>query len=149
MRRILLLATLLTLLTALPAAAGKVSKKASFELDTWWNIEVTDGPVTIHRLRLERQGGFTKSKIFRPGNNKFLDTVQFQIEYSNSSTNDWDADINLYWKDAEGNVIDGYEGEEDLNEEERHEVQTVTLSTLKYGLERARTIEIEISFHPE
>lgn len=146
--------TLLLILTlaatlALPTFASDIEKNVSFELDRWYDIEVTEGPVTIHRVRLEKQSGVTKSSFFRPGNNEYLQTVQIQIEYSNDSSKDWEAELDIHWKDANGEIIDGYQDEEGLDEGDRHDITTVTLSTLKYGLKKAKKLHIEMSLHPD
>lgn len=134
----------------LPARAGKVDRKVPFVLDQWVDLGVTDGPVTIHRVRLERQSGsVTKSSFLRPGNTEYLATVRIVIEYSHDGTKDWDADLDIAWLDGAGEVIDGYRDEENLDRGSRRETATVTLSTLKYGLARAKSFRIGIEFHPE
>lgn len=151
-RTVLLLPLVLgTLLAApLPARAGKIDRKVPFVLDQWVELGVTDGPVTIHRVRLERQSGsVTKSSFLRPGNTEYLATVRIVIEYSHDGTKDWDADLDIAWLDGAGEVIDGYRDEENLDRGSRRETATVTLSTLKYGLARAKSFRIGIEFHPE
>ena len=130
--------------------AGEINKSVPFVLDEWIKLEISDGPVTIHRFRIEKKkGGITKSKLMRPGNAEFLETIQIQIEYSNKSSRDWEADMDITWIDANGKTIDGYRDDEDLDDEEQYDQATVMLSTLKYGLERAKTLKIHISFEPE
>ncbi len=109
----------------------------------------TDGPVTLHRIRLVREGGITKSSFMRPGNSQYLADVQIQLEYTNDSTNDWEAKFDLEWLDSAGVAIDGYRGQEGLDSEKRHDEQTVTLSTLKYGIDRAKKLRIRIDFQPD
>lgn len=141
---------LLTLGSTAPAEAGTVSKSLPFQLDQWIPLDVTDGPVTLHRIRIrEVRGGLTKSKVFRPGNDEYLKTVQIELEYSNTEKRDWEADLDIRWLDAQGEPIDGYHDDEGLDEDERHDETTVTLSTLKYGLDRAKKLEIEIEFHAD
>lgn len=144
--RTLLALTLLAALCTLPASAGNVSKDFPFELDTWYDLDVTDGPVTLHRVRVERQDGNVKSRIFRPGNSKFSETVQIQVEYTNTSEKDYEAEIDIVWVDAQGNEIDGYRDEEGIDEDEKKDEMTMTLSTLKYGLEQAKTLKVNIDF---
>lgn len=141
----------LALAAALPVAAfaGTVEKSVPFALDQWIELASTDGPVTLHRVRLVRQGGVTKSSFMRPGNNKYLADVQIQLEFTNDSTNDWEAQFAIEWVDGDGKVIDGYEGDEGLESEQRHEQQTVTLSTLKYGLDKAKKLKIRIDTNPD
>lgn len=133
-----------------PARAGKIDRKVPFVLDQWVELGVTDGPVTIHRVRVERQSGsVTKSSFLRPGNTEYLSTVRIVVEYSHDGTKDWDADLDIAWLDGAGEVIDGYRDEENLDRASRRETATVTLSTLQYGLSRAKSLRIGIEFHPE
>ena len=139
----ILLTALLAAVLAAPATAGEVEKSVPFELEKWHELEVTDGPLTLHRIRVTELSG-VKSTIFRPGNSEYLTDVQVQIEYSNPSEDDVEADVEIHWLDAQGRIIDGYDDEEDFDDEERHEEQTITLSTLKYGLEVADTLRFTI-----
>jgi hypothetical protein len=142
--------TSLALIVAISAFAGApVDKTASFELGTWVTLEHTEGPVVLHRIRVvEQAGAITKSTIFRPTGSEYLRTVQIQIEYSNSATRDWKAVLLVEWLDADGKVIDGYRGSESLDDRESHDITTITLSTLRYGLDRARTLKIFIEPRP-
>ena len=126
-----------------------MEKNVPFKLDQWIELASTDGPVTLHRMRLVRQGGVTKSSFMRPGNNKYLADVQIQLEFTNDSTNDWEARFAIEWLDGDGKVVDGYEGDEGLDSEKRHEQQTVTLSTLKYGIDKAKKLTIRIDTNPD
>ena len=146
--RPLRLALAAAILLPLATFAGTVEKDVPFKLDQWIELASTDGPVTLHRVRLVRQGGVTKSSFMRPGNNKYLDDVQIQREFTNDSSNDWEARMSSEWLDGEGKPIDGYQGEEGLDSEQRHDQQTVTLSTLKYGLDRAKKLKISIDTNP-
>jgi hypothetical protein len=132
------------------AAAADVERSVAFELDHWYDLGVTSGPVTFHRVRIVRQtGSLTKSTFFRPGNTQYLATVQLQIEYSNSEKRDWKANLDVAWVDGDGTPIDGYKGDEGLDGEESHGKVTVTLSTLEYGLARARKLKLAISSEPD
>lgn len=140
----------LALLTwTLPASAGEVEKNLNFALDQWIDLNSTDGPVTLHRIRIVRQGGVTKSKFMRPGNSEHLEDVQIQVEFSNDSSKDWEMRLNVEWSDSSGEVIDGFNDTEGLDSESRHDDQTVTLSTLKYGIEKAKKLKIGIKFYPD
>ncbi len=132
-----------------PASAGTAEKTTSFKIGEWIDLASTDGPVTLHRLRLVREGGITKSTFMRPGNSQYLTDVQIQLEFTNDATRDWEARYSVEWLDADGQVIDGYQGNEGLDSEKRHDQQTVTLSTLKYGLERAKKLKIRIDYNPD
>ena len=143
------LALAAVILLPLATFAGTVEKNVAFKLDQWIELASTDGPVTLHRVRIVRQGGVTKSSFMRPGNNKYLSDVQIQLEFTNDSTNDWEARFAIEWLDGDGKVIDGYEGDEGLDSESRHEQQTVTLSTLKYGIDKAKKLKIRIDTNPD
>jgi hypothetical protein len=151
MRTLRKLTIALALMTLLPAAtyAGTAEKTVPFALDQWVDLASTDGPLTLHRVRIVRQGGVTKSSFMRPGNSKFLEDVQIQIEFTNDSSNDWEARVAIEWLDAEGRTIDGYDGKESLDSEQRHDQQTITLSTLKYGVEKAKKLKIRIDTNPD
>ena len=145
-------ALMFAVLFALPASAlpaGELTKSVPFALEEWTELQEVDGPVTLHRVRLARQAGLTKSKLFRPGQSRFLEDVQIQLEFSNDSTKDWEAHLKVEWLDTDGTVIDGYDESEGLDSEARHEVQTVTLSTLRYGVARAKTLRLSITFYPD
>lgn len=128
-----------------PSAAGEVQREFPFELDKWYDLDVTEGDVTVHRIRVERLKGNVKSKIFRPSNSEFSVTVQIQIEYTNDAKRDYEADLDIVWVDANGNEIDGYRDDEDMDEEESDEM-TAAFSTSKYGLEQAKTLRVGIEW---
>ena len=56
----------------------------TLKLGEWVELASTDGPVTLHRIRLVREGGITKSTFMRPGNSQYLADVQIQLEYTNA-----------------------------------------------------------------
>ena len=132
-------------------SAAKIEKDVPLELDRWIELESKDGPVTIHRIRIEKQkGDVTKASFIRPGNTQFLDTVRILVEYSNRDKNkDWEADLDITWLDGSGEEIDGYRDDENVNNDESHEEISVTLATLRYGLRRGKTLRIRIDYHPE
>ncbi len=135
-------------LAAGPSAAETIEKSFPFELDTWYDIEVEDGPAIIHRIRVASVDGNFKSRVFRPGTKKdgMVRDVQIQVEYSNDSSKDIDTDLEVFWLDAQGRKIDGYEGEEDMDEEQRRDKMTALRSTLVYGLDVAKTLSVKIRF---
>ncbi len=148
-RRILLVTYLGFFLACGALWAREVERKVPFALDRWIELKVNDGPVTLHRIRLANLRTSLKSKTIRPGNEEYLQDVRIELEYSNESSSDWEARISLIWRDEDGHVIDGYNDTEQLHDERRYEVATVTLSTLRYGLERARRLELSIRFYRE
>lgn len=141
------LAGILALGTRVDAAGFQ--RTVPFALDQWIPIDLKDGPVTIHRVRIERKSRGFKSTVTRPGNSQFAQDVQIQIEYSNTSTTDWDVRGKIVWLDAADATIDGYEGSEDLDEEESHDVASMLFSTLRYGLDKARKLRIELEVVPD
>ena len=149
-RSILLLIAVAAIVMPQATQAGEVNTTVNFALDKWYDLNVTEGPVTLHRIRIAKQSGpLNKSVFARPGNDEFLETIQIQLEYSNDSKDDWEAYIDLALLDADGNAIDGYKDEEGLGDGERHDQATVTLSTLKYGMARAKKMRLAISCERE
>jgi hypothetical protein len=149
-RPLLAIAALVSLAHAAPARAGSFDQSFAFELDKWYALESQEGPVTLHRIQIARQRGLiTKSTVFRPGNQEFLSSVEIRLEYSNTATHDWKAKLKLAWLDADGKEIDGYDGSEDLDEKESHELVTIKLATIRYGLERAKKLRVVIEYRPE
>ncbi|MBI4915311.1 MAG: hypothetical protein HY825_05635 [Acidobacteria bacterium] len=137
---------------AAPAAAAewKVGKEVPFELGTWIDLAVTDGPATLHRIRVaEYSGAFKASDLMRPLSPDYMKTVRIELEYSNAATRDWAARMVVEWFDADGTLIDGYNGEETLDDRESHDLDTVTWATLKYGLARAKTLKVKIDMHAD
>jgi len=139
------LLALLSLLLAATATAATINKDFPFEVDKWYDLDVVDGEVTIHRVRIEVQSGNVKSRIFRPSNSEFSTTVQIQVSYTNDKSKDVEADIDIVWLDQAGKEIDGYRDEEDMDEDESDKM-TMTFSTSKYGLEVAKTLRVRIDF---
>jgi len=133
----------LSLFATLPAAAVEIETDFPFELDKWYDLDFEDGPVTLHRVRVVAQKSNVKSRLFRPSNSEFSETVQIQVEYTNTADKDYEADIDIVWVDAKGNEIDGYRDEEGIDEDE-HDEMTMTFSTLRYGLEQAKTLRVKI-----
>jgi hypothetical protein len=140
-----------TAVVSVPAEGAPLQRTVAFVLDQWVDIGFVDGPVTIHRLRIERKSGLKgfKSVLTRPGNSQFLQDVQIQIECSNTSTADWEVAAKIAWVDSGDAVIDGYEGREEVGEGESHELATMLFSTLKYGLDQARRLRVELEIVPD
>lgn len=129
--------------------AAEVVKTYDFVVDEWNEIGETDGPVALHRIRIDRkEGRLTKATLARPYNQSYLEPVRFQLEYSNGSSEKWRARVTVRWLDEEGRIIDGFSANEDLGKKSAHKVAQASVSTLKYGLERAKTLEVEVRFEP-
>ncbi len=127
-----------------PVAAETIEDKVPFELDTWYDIDVEDGPVTVHRIRVRLLKAGVKSKIFRPGKSQYTSDVRVEIEYTNEASRDYEAKLSVHWLDEDGNIIDGVVAKEDFDDDERHETTSNTLSTLTYGLDVAKYLEYDI-----
>lgn len=143
-----LIFALVCLLSPLFAGADEVDKKFPFELDKWHDVNYEDGPFQIHRVRVALIESNIKSRMFRPGSKKdgMVQDVQIQVEYSNDSSRDIEAKLEIFWLDAKGRKIDGYSGKEDMDEDERRELMTALRSTLVYGLDVAKTLSVKILF---
>lgn len=145
---LLLIAFLAAGLLVPNAGAETIERDFPFELDEWYTLDVSDGPLTLHRIRVAAIKSNFKSRVFRPGlkGDPMVRDVQIQIEYSNDSSKDVEAQLEIFWLDSKGRRIDGYEGEEDMDEEERHDEMTALRSTLVYGLEVAKTLSVKITY---
>ena len=53
----------LILASASPADAGSVSKSVPFQLDEWIELDATDGPVTLHRIRIREVGRMSPTTL--------------------------------------------------------------------------------------
>jgi hypothetical protein len=150
LNRLLALAILAVASAAAPAAAQPtVDKNLPFELDKWYELNVKEGPITLHRLRLERQGGVPLKARVTGGDDDFRVPVKVEIEYSNVSSTDWKAVVRITWLDEQGQVIDGYNGTSGLDEKKDFDRSGGTVVTLKYGLAHARKLRVLISARPE
>ena len=135
-------------LAAIPAGAQtSVNRTVPFELDKWFELGVKEGPITLHRLRLIRQGGGMRSRVM--GENEYATGVKVELEYSNVASTDWKAAFRVVWSDDAGDPIDGYTGTADLDEKKEYERAGGTVSTLKYGLMHARKLKIGLDVKPE
>ncbi len=130
------------------ASAGEIDTSFPFVLDEWIEINYEEDGLKIQRIRVETIESNFKSRVFRPGlkNDPLIQDVQIQVEYSNDTTRDVEADLEIFWVDAKGERIDGYAGEEDMDEGERNEEMTALRSTLVYGLDAAKKLEVKIKF---
>jgi hypothetical protein len=143
------IAGVVVLLGAGAARAGEFEKQVPFAFDQWFDLNSHDGSATLHRIRIVREKQSAKSRIMRPGNSEYLQDVQIQLEYTNEASRDWEVGMKVEWLDEAGKPIDGYNDDENLDSDSRHDQATVTLSTLKYGLERAKTLSIKLDYHAE
>jgi hypothetical protein len=135
---------------ARPAAAQTtVDKTVPFELDKWYELGVKEGPITLHRLHLERQGGVPLKARVAGGDDEFRAPVKAELEYTNASSTDWKAVVRITWLDERGDVIDGYNGSVELDEKKDFDRVGGTVVTLKYGLAHARKLRLLINVRPD
>lgn len=133
---------------AVPAEAQtSVNRTVDFEFDRWYDLNVKEGPVTLHRLRLEREGSGLRDKI--AGGGEFKVGVKVQLEYSNEASRDWDASFHVVWMDDSGEPIDGYTSTEELEENKKFERAGGSVTTVKYGLARAKKLKIVVNVKPD
>ena len=145
-----ILAAVLLVAAGVGVASGEeVVKTYEFAVDEWFEIGSSDGPVTLHRIRIDRkEDRLTKSMLARPYNQQYLEPIRFQLEYTNGSSEKWRARITVRWLDEEGRIIDAFSANEVMAKKSAHKVAQASVSTLKYGLERAATLEVEVRFEP-
>ncbi len=137
-------------LVAPAAAQTLVDKTLPFELDKWYELKATDGPITLHRLRLERQGGGgLKARVTRGADEEYAAPVKVELEYSNAASTDWRAVFRITWVDDAGETIDGYNGSHQLDEKKDFARTGGTVTTLKYGLAKARRLRVLLSVKPD
>src|SRR4051812_83653 len=109
LNRLCALAILAVAALAAPAAAQTaVDKTLPFEVDKWYDLGVKEGPITLHRLHLERQGGVPLKARVAGEADEFRVPVKVELEYSNAASTDWKAVMRITWLDEQGIVIDGY-----------------------------------------
>ncbi|MDX1501814.1 MAG: hypothetical protein R3325_05580 [Thermoanaerobaculia bacterium] len=145
------LAAILLIFTLAPGQlhAGVLTRTYDFVTDDWLEIDETDGPITLHRIRLEPQKGrLTKATLARPHNQEYLQPLVVQLEYTNGSDRKWRARVSVRWLDEEGRIIDGIGANETLDKKSAKKLVEVSLSTLKYGVARAETLEVSIHYDP-
>ncbi|HEV7500331.1 MAG TPA: hypothetical protein VGQ33_10025 [Vicinamibacteria bacterium] len=143
-------ALLATTALAIPASAQSVDKTLPFELDHWYELNVKDGPITLHRIHLERlSGGGLKARVTHAADEEYTVPVKIELEYSNASSTDWKAALRVTWVDENGEAIDGYTGNHQLDEKKDFDRTGGTVTTLRYGLAHARKLKLLISVRPD
>ena len=142
--------TLLAAVLAAPASAQtSVDKTVPFELDKWYELNVKEGPITLHRIRLERSGGGGLKARVTGGEDEYRIPVKVELEYSNASSSDWRAVFRISWVDDGGEAIDGYNGSHELEEKKDFSRAGGTVTTLRYGLVRARKVRFLLNVKPD
>ncbi|HVS14176.1 MAG TPA: hypothetical protein VMV46_09645 [Thermoanaerobaculia bacterium] len=143
----LLGALLGALASASTASAQTVDESFPFELERWYRIEHTSGPVTIHRLRLTHtQGGFA-SRLKR--DDRYQQQVTLELEFSNQGDADWKCQAEVEWLDEAGLVIEGVTSKLELDDRKQNDIRRESKVVLRYGLQRARTLHIKLRLDPD
>jgi hypothetical protein len=138
-----------TVLAAPASAQTSVDKTVPFELDKWYELNVKEGPITLHRIRLERTGGGGLKARVTGGEDEYRVPVKVELEYSNISSTDWKAVFRVSWMDEGGETIDGYNGSHQLDEKKDFDRTGGTVTTLRYGIGRARKLRLLINVKPD
>jgi hypothetical protein len=138
-----------TVLTAPASAQTSVDKTVPFELDKWYELNMKEGPITLHRIRLERTGGGGLKARVTGAEDEYRVPVKVELEYSNVASSDWRVVFRVSWVDDGGEAIDGYNGSHQLSEKKDFERTGGTVTTLRYGIGRARKLRLLLSVKPD
>jgi len=138
-----------TVLAAPASAQTSVDKTVPFELDKWYELNVKEGPITLHRIRLERAGGGGLKARVTGGEDEYRAQVKVDLEYSNVASADWRVVFRISWLDDGGETIDGYNGSHELEEKKDFNRTGGTVTTLRYGLARARKLRLLLNVKPD
>ena len=138
-----------TVLAAPASAQTSVDKTLPFELDKWYELNVKEGPITLHRIRLERAGGGGLKARVTGGEDEYRAQVKVDLEYSNVASSDWRVVFRISWLDDGGEAIDGYNGSHELEEKKDFNRTGGTVTTLRYGLARARKLRLLLNVKPD
>ena len=144
-----MLGVLAATVLAVPASAQtSVDRTVPFELEKWFELNVKEGPITLHRIRLERVGAGLKARV-TGGEDEYRVPVKAELEYSNVASSDWRVVFRISWVDDGGEAIDGYNGSHQLSEKKDFERASGTVTTLRYGLARAKKLRVFLSVKPD
>ena len=132
---------------AAAARAQTIDQSFPFELERWYRIEETSGPITIHRLRLTHTEGGVASRLKR--DDRYQQQVTLELEFSNQGDADWKCQSEIEWTDADGLVIEGISQGLELDDDKNHAIRKQAKAVLRYGLQRARTISIKLRLDPD
>ena len=145
-----MLTLLVAAVLAAPASAQtSVDKTVPFELDKWYELNVKEGPITLHRIRFERGGGGGLKARVTGGEDEYRVPVKAELEYSNVASSDWRVVFRISWLDEGGEAIDGYNGSHQLSEKKDFERTGGSVMTLRYGLARARKLRLQLNVKPD
>ena len=97
-----MLGVLAATVLAVPASAQtSVDRTVPFELEKWFELNVKEGPITLHRIRLERVGAGLKARV-TGGEDEYRVAVKVELEYSNAASSDWRGVFRISWVDESG-----------------------------------------------
>jgi hypothetical protein len=132
------------------AEATVLKQSCDFQLETWCDINQTDGSVTIHRARVTTtEAGLRSISAKNVLNDEYLKRVAVQIEFTNEGGRSYRSFIKVRWLDGEGEPIDGFGDEEGLEAHIARGLVKRSIGALKYGLAKAKTIEIQVDLNPK
>jgi hypothetical protein len=127
--------------------AQTVDQSFPFELERWYRIEHTSGPITIHRVRLTHTQGGIASRVKL--DQRYQQQVTLELEFSNSGDADWKCQTEIEWTDADGLTIEGVSQRFDLADRKTLVIRKEAKAALRYGLQRARTVNIKLRLDPD
>jgi hypothetical protein len=131
------------------AEATVLTQKCDFQLETWCDINQTDGAVTIHRARVTTtEAGIRSISANNVLNDEYLKRIAVQIEYTNEGGRKYKSFIKVHWHDSDGEAIDGFGDEEGLEANKARGMVKRSIGALKYGLTRAKTLVVEVNLNP-
>jgi hypothetical protein len=132
-----------------PAAATVIKQTCDFRMEIWCDIEQTDGGVTLHRVRVTTSDlGIRSLSTNNALNDEYMERVGVQLDYTNEGSSRVKSYIKVRWIDEDGAAIDGFGDEEGLERSTTRGTVRRSIGALRYGLQRARTIEIEVNLNP-
>lgn len=135
------------LLLAPPLVAQAYDETFDFTVDEWIELDLEEVPITIHRLRLQGSDPGIAARIAR--NQRYVQQLELQLEFTNDGSQDWEAEVQVEWLDQAGDVIEGIETDFDLDGRDRRKIRREKKSVNRYGLSRAVRLSIRIELDPD
>lgn len=131
------------------AEATVLKQSCDFVLEQWCDVNQVDGSVTIHRARVTTtEAGLRSISATNALNDEYLKRVSVQIEYTNEGGRKYKSFVKVRWLDADGEAIDGFGDEEGLEANKARGMIKRSIGALKYGLVKAKTLEVEVNVNP-
>jgi hypothetical protein len=131
------------------AGATVIRQTCDFQMETWCDVNQTDGPITLHRFRVTTSDvGLRSISATNVLNNEYLQRVSVQIEFTNEGGRKYKSYIKARWLDAEETAIDGFGDEEGLEANRARGMIRRSIGALKYGLQKAKRLELEVNLNP-